>query len=52
MISRKNVHSFHFYQMLYLNNIKDIFACMQQTIVTPNDKHTSDNPDSGHVQAY
>lgn len=38
--------------MPHLNNIKNIFACMQQTIVTPIDKHTSDNPDSGHVEAY
>ena len=38
--------------MLHLDYIKNIFACMQQTIVTPNDVHASDNPDSGHVQAY
>jgi len=52
MISREYVYAFHFYSMLHLNNIKNVFAYMQQTIVKPNDKDTSDNPDSGHVQAY
>jgi hypothetical protein len=52
MISRKNVYAFHCYPMLHLNNIKNAFACMQLTIVMPNDKHASDNPDFGHVQVY
>jgi len=46
------MHAFHFYSMFHLNNIKSVFACMQYTIVTPSDEHTSDNPESGRVQAY
>jgi hypothetical protein len=38
--------------MFHLNNTKNLFASIQQTIVMPNDKHASDILNSGHVQAY